>query len=573
MPKVLNIAVVGAGTMAQAIHLPMLRRRWDRFTVTALVDLSPRRRREAAEVFGIAEDKRLTDVAELIAAVRAQKIEVDAVLLSTDGLHVEDVLQIIRRGIPVLVEPPLGFSEEEVRKVADFERMTGRRLVMMAYPQVYDEGLEQIAETVKRRDVRMLDYEILMPASQPMFGHAHVTSSAYDLDSDLRSERRTALQDAVEAGSGIGATQRDRDLYVKGLLTGVAHQLAVVEQIYGPLEQMESVRHWPRGVIPGSIEILARLEGDAPVRLVWHYLPFAPEYVERIDVLSARRRLHLEIPMPSELEGRSVFSSREKQHGKVTEIQERSTTGGVEAMWEAFHELVVSGTVPRTTVSSALAEVALLRQVLAEIVEADGRSIDVDPDAEDEDAEDRDDTDDTADDAADDAAATDAEADAEADADAAGDSDDIADAADEATRGEVAGSSDEATDAPEPEDSAEPSADDAAPTDTGATEESEDADPQGRRFGAVATEVGSAEVIAPVAAADDAIAPESTRSIAGEQDEDPESAPVDPVAASDPADREGVVRGVDEVIDPVQTVDTQDVWGVPEEDSARDRTD
>ena len=53
MPKILNVAVIGAGTMAQAVHLPVLRRRWDRFAVAALVDHSPRRRREAADVWGI----------------------------------------------------------------------------------------------------------------------------------------------------------------------------------------------------------------------------------------------------------------------------------------------------------------------------------------------------------------------------------------------------------------------------------------------------------------------------------------------------------------------------------------
>src|SRR5690606_35283366 len=120
--------------------------------------------------------------------------------------------------------------------------------------------------------------EVLMPASQPLFGHAHVTSSAYDLPSEVRSQRRTALQEAVVAGTGEAATQRDRDLYVKGLLTGVSHQLAVLQKAYGPLTEILAVRHWPRGVIPGSIEILGELESGAPVRLVWHYLPFAPEY-------------------------------------------------------------------------------------------------------------------------------------------------------------------------------------------------------------------------------------------------------------------------------------------------------
>ena len=141
MPKTLNIAVIGAGTMAQAVHLPVLRRRWDRFSVTALVDHSPRRRRESSEVWGVAEEKRFESVGDLVTAVRQKTVSVDAALLSTDGLHVEDLLTLMRRGIPVLVEPPIGFSAEEVAKVADFERMTGRRLLMMAYPVQYDDSV------------------------------------------------------------------------------------------------------------------------------------------------------------------------------------------------------------------------------------------------------------------------------------------------------------------------------------------------------------------------------------------------------------------------------------------------
>ena len=214
MPKTLNIAVIGAGTMAQAVHLPVLRRRWDRFAIAALVDHSPRRRRESSEIWGIEEDKRYESVADLVAAVRAKTLSLDAALLSTDGLHVEDLLALMRRGIPVLVEPPVGFSADEVEQVASFERMTGRRMLMMAYPQQYDDSVTRMAEHIATKDLRMVDHEVLMPASQPLYGGAHVTTSSYDLPTEVRSKRRKALQAAVEAGAGPGATQRDRDLYV-----------------------------------------------------------------------------------------------------------------------------------------------------------------------------------------------------------------------------------------------------------------------------------------------------------------------------------------------------------------------
>jgi len=375
MPKTLNIAVIGAGTMAQAVHLPVLRRRWDRFTIAALVDHSPRRRRESSEVWGLEEDKRYESVADLIAAVRAKTLTLDGAVLSTDGLHVEDLLALMRRGIPVLAEPPLGYSESEVAQVADFERMSGRRLLMMAYPQQYDDSVGRMSEHIATKDLRMVDHEVLMPASQPLFGGAHVTTSSYDLPTEKRSARRKALQAAVEAGAGPGATQRDRDLYVKGLLTGVAHQLAVIEGSYGPIRRVVAVRHWPKGVIPGSLELLGELEGGAQVRLVWHYLPFAPEYSETVQVLSARRRMRVELPAPSHGDRRSTISLREKKSGVVQETATTAPKGAAELMWEAFHAFVEKGTLPVSGAAEAREQVILLREVLAGIVAADGRSL------------------------------------------------------------------------------------------------------------------------------------------------------------------------------------------------------
>ncbi len=379
MPKILNIAVVGAGTMAQAVHLPVLRRRWDRFSVAALVDHSPRRRREASEVWGIEEERRYETVADLVAAVRARTLSLDGVLLSTDGLHVDDLLAIVRRGLPVMVEPPLGYSEEEIAKVAEFERIAGRRLVMLAHPQQYDDSVARMSEHIATKDLRMVDHEVLMPASQPLFGQAHVTTSSYDLPTEQRTARRKALQAAVEAGTGDGATQRDRDLYVKGLLTGVAHQMAVTEAAYGPIEKLVAVRHWPKGVIPGSIELLGELGSGAQVRLVWHYLPFAPEYSETLQVLSARRRMRLDLPAPSHGDARSTVSLREKKSGVVQEVATTAPKGSAELMWEAFHAFVEKGEAPLAGAAEALRQVVLLREVLATIVEADGRSLEAEP--------------------------------------------------------------------------------------------------------------------------------------------------------------------------------------------------
>src|SRR5699024_12024991 len=123
----------------------------------ALVDHSPRRRRESSEVWGIEEERRYETVADLLAAVRAKSVSVDAALLSTDGLHVEDLLALMRRGIPVLAERPVGFSAAEVSPVADFERMTGRRLLMIACTPQYHDSARPVNEQIATQYQRMCD--------------------------------------------------------------------------------------------------------------------------------------------------------------------------------------------------------------------------------------------------------------------------------------------------------------------------------------------------------------------------------------------------------------------------------
>ena len=382
MPSKINVAVVGLGTSAQAVHLPMLQRRHDRFQLTAVVDISPRRLREAAEKWGIEEERRYGSVKDLMAAARSKDVELDAVVFSADGVKGEDILQIIKRGIPVLVEPPVAYGTEELQAIAEFERMAGRPLVMLAYGAVYDSSVKLLVEENQARDLRTLEFETLMPASSVMHGKHHVTSAAYDLPSEQRIERRENLKDAVEKGAGPGANQRDRDIYVKGLLTGVLAQLALLRSTYGPLVELHGVRHWPEQVIPGSIEVLGALEKGVHVRLAWHYLPFAPEFHDAIRVVTNRRQGRVEIPAVADLDTRGSFTFTQKSDGAIVKSERLSEHSPAYGLHEAFYAFVAKGKAPAYGLSEALEDLEISRTILAELALVDGRDINEAPEVE-----------------------------------------------------------------------------------------------------------------------------------------------------------------------------------------------
>ncbi len=382
MPSKINVAVVGLGTSAQAVHLPMLLRRHDRFRVSAVVDISPRRLREASEKWGFEEERRYGSVKDLMATVRSKDVEVDAVVFSADGVKGEDILQIIKRGIPVLVEPPVAYGTEELQAIAEFERMVGRPLVMLAYGALYDSSVRLLVDENQARDLRSLEFETLMPASSAMHGKHHVTSAAYDLPSEQRIARRENLKDAVEKGAGPGANQRDRDIYVKGLLTGVLAQLALLRSTYGPLAELHGVRHWPEQVIPGSIEVLGALEKGVHVRLVWHYLPFAPEFHDAIRFVTNRRQGRVEIPAAADLDTRGSFTFTQKSDGAIVTSERLSEHSLSYGLHEAFYDFAAKGKEPVYGLTEAFADLEVARAVLGELALVEGRDINVAPETE-----------------------------------------------------------------------------------------------------------------------------------------------------------------------------------------------
>lgn len=382
MSSVLRVAVIGLGTMAQSLHLPMFQRRHDRFEIAALVDISPRRREEVAKKWGVGEAETYESVDELVSKIRHQELNIDAAVFAADGVKADGILALIKRGIRVLVEPPVGYGAEDIERIAEFERMAGRQLVMLAYPALYDSSVEHLVKENLARDLRMLEFETLMPATAVMYGRHHVTSAAYDLTSEQRSERRERMQAAVLAGTGDASNQRDRDLYVKGILTGLLAQLALLRRMYGPLDEMHGVRQWPRQVIPGSLEVQGAIKKGPHVRFAWHYLPFAPEFHDSVRFVATRRQGVLTLPDAADLDARGTYTMTHKSDGAIQKITKRSEHSAMAGLVDAFYEFAARGGENLYGLREALADTEIARAVLGEIVAADGRSLEAEPEPE-----------------------------------------------------------------------------------------------------------------------------------------------------------------------------------------------
>jgi len=139
MEKV-RLGYVGAGFMAQAVHLPNFAALPD-CEVVALAEIRPRLAQRVAERFGI--PRVYTTHSELLLDP-----EIDAVAVSAHFVHQAQVAEdALRAGKPVYMEKPMALTVEHAERLLQAAREGGGRL-MVAYMKRYDAGIELAKQAI-----------------------------------------------------------------------------------------------------------------------------------------------------------------------------------------------------------------------------------------------------------------------------------------------------------------------------------------------------------------------------------------------------------------------------------------
>src|SRR4051812_6703544 len=99
----LKVGVVGAGVIAQVMHLNYLRELSDRFEIVALCDISDENAANNAERYNIG--KTFTDWREML-----EDADIDTVFILTSGSHAPIAIAPANAAQHVLVEKPQCFS-------------------------------------------------------------------------------------------------------------------------------------------------------------------------------------------------------------------------------------------------------------------------------------------------------------------------------------------------------------------------------------------------------------------------------------------------------------------------------
>lgn len=135
----LGVGFIGAGAVAQAIHLPTLARLEDRFEVRHVYDVVPQVAERVAARVGAGWSTSLEDV------LADDSVDV-VVICSPHDLHAEQVIAACRAGKKgVLCEKPFAVSGEEAARIATVAEETGVPILVGAM-HAFDPGWRAASE-------------------------------------------------------------------------------------------------------------------------------------------------------------------------------------------------------------------------------------------------------------------------------------------------------------------------------------------------------------------------------------------------------------------------------------------
>jgi predicted dehydrogenase len=348
-----RVGVAGGGFVAQAVHLPLLRERRDRFALVALADPSPRVREGLAARYGIPRTHR--DAEAMLAAGG-----LDAVLVcSPNGAHAATVLAALDAGVHVLVEKPLCIVPADAERIVAAAAGSGC-VVQVGYMKRFDRAYERLLAE--------------LPAGEPP---CHVATATYDpwlprwfapadlLAGDDVPRAEAARLAALTAGQVRAAAGSDDPADVRSLsevfLGALVHD---VNLVHGILERLGAGPGVPvdAAVAAGgeAASALVALPGGARWTLAFMLLRGLGDFRERVEVYGAGGVHSLEFPAPY-LRGSPTRYRRLSggEHGWAS-----AGAGSWEEPYarqlDAFHASVTAGAPCRTPPAQARDDVALL---------------------------------------------------------------------------------------------------------------------------------------------------------------------------------------------------------------------
>lgn len=358
----IKVGIVGTGSVASSVHLPILTRRTDLFKIVALADLNVNAAYALADRFSISRDACFADPKKMI-----DSNEVDAVLILNSGSHAELVEIALRAGKTVFCEKPLAYSRAELKAIEKAKTESGSAL-MIGYMKTFDPAVIEAQKAIKTRP-RTVDVLVLHPS-----GDSQLVTSDESLNMpkpsaeliELFTKSRTAVQEEALGKAGAASFG---NLYSEMVLGSVIHEFSVLRALDIHITEIDHVDRWPAGSASDSIIIFGRTADGVRVTVRWFYLDQYPMYQEEIRWVSEEEGHHIIFPSPYILRVPTQLISTYRKGIDHQANKFESYKPSFESELEAFYQLVKTGKQGADPIADGLEDLALAQKIAKKIAE------------------------------------------------------------------------------------------------------------------------------------------------------------------------------------------------------------
>ena len=358
-PERVRLAILGLGAVAQAVHLPLLDRLADRFSIGAIADLSPSLVAVIGDRYRVPARARFDGLDGLLTADG-----IDGLLVLTSGSHGSAVIAGLDRGWAVFAEKPLAWTLAEADAIAEQLAADPACRLQLGYMKLYDPAVVRgVAAAASLGPVRSIEVTVLHPSERRQLSHARLLPPPTDVPAaTIDSIRAEADRLRTLAVGSSGDLAR---LYSDIVLGSIVHDLALIRAFASDPTGIDLVDTWPAERWPPSVAIAGRLEGEARFAVRWHFLPDYAAYREEVRVVYEAATIELEFPSPYLLHAPTRLRITELEGDARRDRRYTSVGEAFEEELLAFHSLVTTGRQPLAGLHEGRADIVTSQRIAA----------------------------------------------------------------------------------------------------------------------------------------------------------------------------------------------------------------
>lgn len=347
-----KVALVGLGSVAQIIHLPILEALSDRYEIVSVCDVSRKLLQAIGDRYRVAE--RYTDAAEMMRNTEAEAVFV----LNSNEYHAECAVLALRQGKHVLIEKPVCLCPEDAEAIIRAREEAGTEVMvgyMRRFAPAYTEAVEEV------RALGRINYARIRAIIGPNHFFIDDTSRVL-LPDDIAEEhaRDRALRGKRMAEQALGDLAAEyRSVY--GHLCGLScHDLSAMRELIG---------------FPRRVAAAASWNGGRYMTALFEFDGFYATFETGVD---QNRRFDAHLQVYGDAKAITVqYDTPYIRHLPTTKIVEETVGASFSRSvvsptfkdpytveLEYFHRVVTEGLKPKTTVEDSIDDLRLFRMIV-----------------------------------------------------------------------------------------------------------------------------------------------------------------------------------------------------------------